>query len=102
MSAPRTAETDWKSLPHELPDEMHKYLMMLTEACGAENELKLLTRFQKTLRLIHDRHTEALRTFGDEQIEKCAQVVMDDTILHVDDKRDLATVVRALKSKAWL
>lgn len=45
---------DWKPLPHEVPKEMEPYLMMLVDACAADNELKVLTRFQKTLRKIYD------------------------------------------------
>lgn len=47
-------KTDWKSLNHEVPEGWEKYLIMLCEAGSADNELKLLTRFQKVLRLIHD------------------------------------------------
>lgn len=48
------SETDWLSMPHECPKEMEQYLTLLCEACSAENELILLTRFQKVLRKIHD------------------------------------------------
>lgn len=46
--------TDWKSLNHVMPDGWEKYVTMLAEACSADNELKLITRFQKVVRLIHD------------------------------------------------
>jgi len=48
------SETDWLAMPHECPKEMEPYLTLLCEACGADSELKLLTRFQKVLRKIHD------------------------------------------------
>ena len=48
------SKTDWLSMPHECPKEMEPYLMLIVEACSADNELKMLSRFQKVLRKIHD------------------------------------------------
>lgn len=47
-------KTNWLSMPHELPEGTEKYLLMLIEAASAENEIKLLTRFQKVIRKMHD------------------------------------------------
>ncbi len=48
------SEINWLEMPHELPEGTEKYLMMLIEAGNADNELKLLTRFQKVIRKMHD------------------------------------------------
>lgn len=52
---------DWSQLKHELPPEMEKYLLMLTEALDARNELVLLGRLQKVLRLIYDEQVQPRR-----------------------------------------
>lgn len=52
---------DWKSLNHEMPEGWEKYVVLLCEAGSADNELKLLIRFQKVIRLIHDEQAASLR-----------------------------------------
>lgn len=54
MSSEKVRETDWKSMNHVVPKEFEKYVVMLAEACSADNELKRLTRFQKVVRAIID------------------------------------------------
>lgn len=56
-------ETDWKAMNHELPADpiWEKYLVMFCEAGSADNELKLLTRFQKIIRKIYDEQVVELR-----------------------------------------
>ena len=46
--------TDWKELNHIIPPDMEQYVVMLCEAGSAKNEVVLLTRFQKVVRLIYD------------------------------------------------
>lgn len=48
------SDMDWRGMPHEVPEEMQKYLIMLCSAGDAKNELILLTRYQKIVRKIHD------------------------------------------------
>lgn len=47
------AQTKWLEMPHELTPEQEKYLFLLIEAGQAENELKLLVRYQKVVRKIY-------------------------------------------------
>jgi hypothetical protein len=55
------SDTDWKALDHEIPDGWEKYVVMLAEACSTDNELKLITRFQKVVRLIREQEVVPLR-----------------------------------------
>lgn len=64
------SKTDWLKLNHDMPDGWEKYVTMLAEACSADNELKLLSRFQKVVRLIHD-----------EQCTKTAEVEINNPTL---------------------
>ena len=54
------SETDWKSMPHEIPVSLEKYVCLLAEACGAKNELILVVRFQKIVRKLHDESKERI------------------------------------------
>lgn len=50
--------SNWKELNHVVPDGFDKYVLMLCSAGDAKNELILLTRFQKVVRLIYEEHIE--------------------------------------------
>lgn len=76
MTQPKTAETNWLSLNHEVPEGYDKYVVMLAEACGADNELKLITRFQKVVRLIHDEKVAQARR---QVLEECHEIAMAHT-----------------------
>jgi hypothetical protein len=52
------SKTDWKAMPHEIPDGWEKYVVLLCAAVSAESELKILTRFQKVVRMIHDENVK--------------------------------------------
>lgn len=44
--------TDWKAMNHIIPDGYERFVVMLAEAGSADNELKLITRYQKIVRAI--------------------------------------------------
>lgn len=56
------SEIKWGELNHEVPQSLDKYVVMLASACSADNQLKLLTRFQKVVRLIKDEQIDQLQS----------------------------------------
>lgn len=44
--------TDWKGMNHLIPNGYEKFVVMLAEAGSADNELKLIARYQKIVRAI--------------------------------------------------
>lgn len=90
-------DTNWKDMPHELPEEMQGYLMLLCEAGNADNELKLLTRYQKILRKIHDEHKQDVVRYGNIKIERAA---VRARIAQLEDK-DVFKAVLTLKENEY-
>ena len=52
----------WTELDHEIPEGWDKYVLLLAEACSAKNEMILISRFQKIVRLIYDEQMTPERT----------------------------------------
>jgi len=46
-------EPNWLEMDHRLTPDKEKWVVMLCQAAGADNELKILTRFQKVINAIY-------------------------------------------------
>jgi len=46
--------TDWSKLDYRITPDMEKYVNMLCEAGDVDSEVKLLVRYGKVVKLIHD------------------------------------------------
>ncbi len=93
--------TDWISLNHEIPDGFGKYVMMLAEACSADNELKLLVRFQKVVRLIHDAELSDLKSKLQMAVE-ALETVQNRAVtrnMHTEEIELLCSVARETLAK---
>jgi hypothetical protein len=83
------SETNWRELNHEIPDGFEKYVIMLCEAGGADNELKVLTRFQKVVRLIHDDKVETLKAQNEKMREAIECIVKNADVHFVSGMNDV-------------
>lgn len=89
-----STEPDWKKMDHRITPEMEKWVVMLCQAGSADNELKLLTRFQKVVNAIY----KEARANGIEDACRHLEYVWDGCGSRMPDilSRDL-TAARNLK-----